>query len=149
MRGSKRRKRINSSGESQTLVIRVIKCLNCKRIHHELPDILVPYKRYDMESIEAVINEGTSLDVAADDSTISRWKKWFRALSYHFLGCLISIATRYNEESVKYISKLPKSVLQRILHFVGSAPAWLARVVRSVVNSNNWLHTRSAFMSRY
>ena len=147
VRGSKRRKSINSAGEELTLGIRVLKCLDCKRIHHELPDSLVPYKRYDRESIEAVINGGTSLDVAADDSTITRWKKWFVTMAYHFLGCLISIATRHNEESVKYMSKLPKSVLQRIFHFVGDTPAWLARIVRSVVNSNNWIHTRSAFMS--
>jgi len=126
----------------------VLKCSTCKRIHHELPDILVPYKRYNRESIETVITGGEVLDVAADDSTINRWKRWFAIMSYNFLGCLISIAAKYQGESVKDMSKLPKSVLQRIFHFVGSAPAWLARVVRSVVNSNNWFHTRSAFMSR-
>ena len=148
VRGSKKRKSINSAGEELTLVVRVLKCSNCKRVHHELPDILVPYKRYDRESIETVITGGTSLDVAADDSTIIRWKKWFLAISHHFLGCLISIVARYQDEFMKDISKLPKSVLHRIFHFVGSSPAWLARVVRTVVNSNNWVHTRSAFMSR-
>jgi hypothetical protein len=150
VRGSKKRKRITSEGKKLTLQIRVLKCLDCKRIHHELPDIIVPYKRYDRESIEAVITGGTILEVAvsADESTINRWKKWFTTMSYHFIGCLISIAIKYNKVSAKYLSELPKSVLQRIFHFVGNAPAWLARVVRSVVNSNNWAHTRSAFMSK-
>ena len=116
VRGTKRRKSIIRAGEKLTLVIRVLKCLDCKRIHHELPDNLVTYKRYDRESIETVINGGTIIDVAADDSTIVRWKKWFATMSDYFLVCLISIATKLNEESAKYISKLPKSVLQRMFH---------------------------------
>lgn len=129
------------------LIIRRLKCSSCRIIHHELPDILVPYKRYDSESIEAVITENELLTVAADDSTIIRWRKWFYIRAYHFLGCLISIATRYLIKNVGDISERPQSVLQRIFHLVSNAPAWLARVVRTVVNSNNWLHTRSAFMS--
>ncbi|MGI6467766.1 MAG: DUF6431 domain-containing protein [Syntrophomonadaceae bacterium] len=43
-----RRKRscIDSLGEKVILSIRRLRCVECKRIHHELPDMLVPYKRH-------------------------------------------------------------------------------------------------------
>ncbi|WP_242966792.1 DUF6431 domain-containing protein [Desulfosporosinus sp. FKA] len=31
-----------------------MRCVNCRRIHHELPDCLVPYKRYESTCIESV-----------------------------------------------------------------------------------------------
>lgn len=129
------------------LVIRRLKCKVCERVHHELPDILVPYKRYGSKSIEAVINGDTALSVSADESTIIRWKRWFWDLANYFLGCLISIAVRYIRNTVEEQSDLPRSPLQRIWQHVGDGPRWLARVVRSVVNANFWVHTRSAFLS--
>ncbi|MCL6611609.1 MAG: DUF6431 domain-containing protein [Peptococcaceae bacterium] len=44
--GSRRRKYVNGTGDTIVLVIRRLRCRNCGRLHHELPDILVPYKRY-------------------------------------------------------------------------------------------------------
>ena len=73
--GSRQRKYINGLGEQIILIIRRLCCDNCKRVHHELPDILVPYKRYGSESIEAVITGDTALTVTADESTINRWGK--------------------------------------------------------------------------
>jgi len=145
--GSRRRKLINSAGERMVLIIRRLTCEACNRVHHELPDIVVPYKRYDSESIEAGITGDSSLTVAADESTIGRWKQWFWKLASYFLGCLISIAIRYTRNTVEEKPELPQSPLQRIWHYVGDAPRWLARVVRSVVNANYWVQTRSAFLS--
>jgi len=48
-------------------------------IHHELPDLLVPYKRYDAESLEGIVIEPARTDIAADESTLSRWRTWFIA----------------------------------------------------------------------
>jgi hypothetical protein len=127
------------------LIIRRLRCKKCKKIHHELPDILVPYKRYDSESIEAALNGDSDLYVAADESTIMRWRRWFQSISNYIAGCLLSIAIRCGNRSVAGVSHLPKSVLQRIWHFVGDGPGWLARVVRPIANLNLWLHTRSAF----
>ncbi|MCL6559905.1 MAG: DUF6431 domain-containing protein [Firmicutes bacterium] len=129
------------------LVIRRLRCRNCGRLHHELPDILVPYKRYGSESVEAVVNGKADLTVTADESTIGRWRNWFLELINYFLGCLESIAIRHGRESVESAPPFPKSTLQRIWHHVGDAPGWLARVVRPVANSNLWVHTRSAFLS--
>ncbi len=143
--GSRKRSCINGLGEKILLIIRRLRCKNCKQIHHELPDLLVPYKRHIRESIETVINADSVLSVTADESTLRRWRNWFKEMADHFQGCLASIMIRYGKESVEDKSGLPKSKLQRIWQYVGDAPGWLARVVRPIVNSNLWVHTRSAF----
>ncbi len=84
--------------------------------------------------------------VPADESTLLRWRAWFKGSVHHFIGCLTSIAIRLGRTSVgDFYSTM--SLLQRLWYYVGDAEGWLARVVRSVVNSNNWVHTRSAFLT--
>lgn len=135
--GSRRRKVIDSAGDTIVLIIRRLRCCDCGRIHHELPDILVPYKRYGSESIEAAVTGDTALDVAADESTIRRWRNWFKDLASYLLGCLTSIVIRCGRGSVEEASRLPSgSALERIWRHVGDAPGWLARLVRPVTNSN-------------
>lgn len=145
--GSRKRKYINGIGEKVVLVIRRLQCSHCSKVHHELPDILTPYKRYGSESIEAVVSGESELTVAADESTINRWKHWFQEISNYLASVLVSIAIRYCLKSVEGESNLPQSPLQRIWQLVGNAPHWLARTVRSVVNANYWVHTRSALLS--
>ncbi len=41
--GSRKRNTLQGDGETIILIIRRLRCRNCRRIHHELPDILVPY----------------------------------------------------------------------------------------------------------
>jgi len=145
--GSREREYIDSEGNKIVLRIRRLRCKVCRSIHHELPDILVPYKRHCSESIESVLDPKGTLCVAADDSTIRRWREWFRRCMEHFLGCLESIAVRLNRITVKKITRSSESRFQRVMDFVGDAPGWLARIVRPVANTNNWIHTRSAFLS--
>lgn len=147
MIGSRKRKYINSAGNTNVLIIRRLRCQRCRSIHHELPDILVPYKRYDSESIESVLDGKEALNVAADESTIHHWQAWFAERVNHFLGCLVSICIKLGRTTVKNISRSPKSRFQRVIEFVGDASGWLARIVRPVANTNNWIHTRSAFLS--
>ncbi|MEA4926868.1 MAG: DUF6431 domain-containing protein [Syntrophomonadaceae bacterium] len=145
--GSRKRGYIDGSGTSNILVVRRLRCSDCKRIHHELPDILVPYKRHGSENIEAGVDGSGNLSVPADESTIRSWRIWFQSMCNYFLGCLLSVTIRCGKEFVEEESSLPKSKLQRIWQYVGDAPGWLARCVRPIVNSNLWIHTRSAFMS--
>jgi hypothetical protein len=77
--------------------------------------------------------------------TLKRWRNWFNEKADYFQGCLKSVAIRYGPESVEDESALPESKLQRIWQYVGNAPGWLARIVRPIVNTNLWVHTRSAF----
>jgi len=148
--GSRRRKYIDEVGDAIVLVIRRLKCTACGRIHHELPDILVPYKRHASQSIEAVVEGGiATLTVTADEATLYRWRRWFRLRLHSIVGCLASLSLRLGKESVEglLLSRLPKTTLHRIWDYVGNAAGWLARAVRPVANSNLWVHTRSAFLS--
>jgi hypothetical protein len=145
--GSRRRGYIDGLGERKVLMIRRLWCSPCNKIHHELPDLLVPYKRHESKSIEAAVSEDATLTVAADESTIIRWKQWFSDLAGHFAGALFSIAIRFGMKAAEEISELSQSPLLRIWQYVGDAPRWLARVVRPVVNANFWAQTRSAFLS--
>lgn len=147
VRDSRRRKYINGIGDTIILVIRRLRCCHCSRLHHELPDILVPYKHYGSESVEAVVTPKSVLTVTADESTIRRWRSWFSELADYLSGCLKSISIRYGRESVEKDPHLPKSTLQKLWHHVGDAPGWLARIVRPVANLNLWVHTRFAFLT--
>ncbi len=145
--GSRRRGYMDGLGDRKVLMIRRLRCSLCKKIHHELPDLLVPYKRHESKSIEAVVSGESTLTVAADESTIRRWKQWFSSQADYLAGVLFSIALRLGMTSVEDVSDLPPSPLQRIWQHVGNAHRWLARVVRPVVNANFWVQTRSAFLS--
>ncbi|KUG05276.1 hypothetical protein ASZ90_017349 [hydrocarbon metagenome] len=65
--GSRERKCIEGSGTKIVLIIRRLCCTECKRIHHELPDMLVPYKRHARESIETVVIHDSDLSVNVDE----------------------------------------------------------------------------------
>lgn len=145
--GSRQRKCRKGSGETIVLNIRRLRCVHCKKIHHELPDFLVPYKRYEVDCIESAVgSDPINSDTAADECTFYRWRCWFENIAPYLVGCLTSLSIRY-QIPVEPPSLASPSVLQRIGHFVGDAPRWLARVVRPIVNINLWIHTRSAFLS--
>jgi len=144
--GSRHRVWYQSSGGRKILIIRRLRCKSCLRIHHELPDLLVPYKRYDAESLEGIVIEPARTDIAADESTLSRWRTWFIAWAVYAQGCLNSISICFCLP-VENSSGHPQSAFHTLGRFVGVADGWLSRTVRSIVNSHLWRHTRSAFMS--
>lgn len=139
---------LDSLADKHLLVIRRLYCETCHRVHHELPDKLVPYKRYCSSSIESVIGHETNiLDVAADESTIHRWYDWFSGLLQYWINCLASIRLRLGIGTVEDWERLLPLSLQKLFLHVGSAAGWLARTVRPVVNAKLWVQTRSAWMS--
>lgn len=141
--GSRNRNALDSDGERLIIVIRRLRCLTCKKIHHELPDILVPYKRYLSECIEAIIEEAHE-QIACEGSTIYRLRQWFNAIQFHIKGSLVSIAAM-SKNSIGAVAG--ETILKMIKVYVGEEFGWLSRVVRIVVNTNNWVHTRNAFMA--
>ena len=130
-RSWRRRRLTDAEDNTVTLMLRRMNCTKCQRIHHELPDCVVPYKRHCTETIEAVIN-GDVKQTPCNVRTIKRLLLWWKTVASYFLNILKSLAVKYGT---------PPPV----------APS-LASVVRAVVNSNNWicaktLCTRSAYES--
>lgn len=129
--GSRKRKYINKAGEKITLIIRRLKCSNCKRIHHELPDILVPYKRHESCNIEDVLKDSDNCTVVAEESTFYRWKKWFKHLSIRIHTYLVLIS------DIVGIKKRV-SINIHLMSLLKGCTNWLSKIVTKLVNLNLW-----------
>ncbi|MDR0324739.1 MAG: DUF6431 domain-containing protein [Oscillospiraceae bacterium] len=121
--GWRQRILIEAAGITQTLLIHRLQCPVCERIHHELPDIVVPYKRQCAETIINVI-DGKLEDVCCDYGMIRRILAWWSALSVYFSGVLSSLWSKFGA--------------------VFSEPPRPKEIVRAVANANLWASTRSA-----
>jgi len=141
--GSKKRHMIDAGGERVVLVVRRMKCLNgnCGKIHHELPDVLIPYKMHTTIVFEKIIEQDTS-EVPVEDSTIARIRAWFYGRADALVGALIGLYATLNRGSGIELSDLPGSILERIHFFVDKSEEWLKRLVRILVNNNKWIHTQ-------
>jgi hypothetical protein len=126
MLGWRDRKVIGPEGEKIVLEIRRLRCSGCKKIHHELPDFLVPYKRHCSETIEEIIT-GEGETTNCEERTIRRIKIWWAALLMYFMGVLGSLTEKTGVEF--------------------SEPKKLREVVRAVANAHLWIHTRSVCMA--
>ncbi len=130
------RQRRRPSGEIYQLILRQFRCDQCRRYHRELPDLLVPYKRYDAESIEAGLLNDPDTPVAADDSTLARWRRWFAGWSLTAAHGLQALAKRSGAGGADLIGSRPlPPLLHRLGPWVGDARGWLARAVRPLVNA--------------
>ena len=138
------RKYRDQNGDWKILVIRRLRCSNlrCRRIHAELPDFLVPYKRYTVSSIEAVLT-GTAQVTPVEESTRQRWKRWYRQLRNHFLGVARSV-WRKQAEITRTLFASPTIEGSSIWDEISFS---LAELVRLTVNSGNWLTTRTALVT--
>lgn len=144
--GSRQRTRRPPDGTRQVLIIRRLYCVACERIHHELPDCLVPYKRYDADSLETFAREGHTAAIAADESTFDRWEAWFSAWFLYVSGCWAALDARLLEETgeaLPFSAGLPR----RAPWPIDAAPGWLARIVHRLVAAALWPQTRSALVT--
>jgi hypothetical protein len=124
--GSRKRKVIDSDGDKRTLVIRRLRCKVCRRMHHELPDIVVPYKRHCTQTIEKIIG-GQTDEVYCEEGTIRKIKAWWASSRLYFESVMASLREKYG-----------------IVFSEHPAPR---EIVRAVANAHLWIHTRSAFLS--
>lgn len=125
--GSRKRKPIAGGGKVITLIIRRLRCKTCRKIHHELPDIVMPYKRHCTKTIEKIIASEATEEVICEESTIRRIKAWWAAYRQYFESILTSLGEKYG-----------------VIFAANPKPR---EVVRAVANANLWIHTRSAFLS--
>ena len=124
--GSRERTAIEADGNKQIFVIRRLRCKDCGHVHHELPDLLVPFKRHCAETIEQVVSGGEPVSPLGKP-TIRRIRNWWTEVSQYFLNILRTLEARHG---VKLSASLKTS-----------------EIVRAVVNSHFWIHTRSVRMS--
>jgi len=124
--GIRERRFIDNIGTGRVLIIRRLRCKGCKHIHHELPDILIPYKRHCMETVEKIII-GEAEDVPCEISTINRIKAWWAACQLYFESVIASLRAKYG--AVLTACPAPKEI------------------VRAVVNVHLWPSTRSVSMT--
>jgi len=124
--GTRKRNIIDGDGEKQTLVIRRLRCKECRVIHHELPDIIVPYKRHCSETIEKIVTDNIA-GVNCENSTIRRIRAWWAACLLYFKSVLSSLREKYGTEFSR--NPAPKEI------------------VRAVTNANLWVHTRSEYLT--
>ena len=71
---TRRRKLITAAGDVYIYKLRRLRCPSCGRLHIETPDIMAPRKHYERAAIDAA-RAGSAADIAAEDSTIRRWRK--------------------------------------------------------------------------
>jgi len=114
---------INSAGDKDTLVIRRLRCTVCHKIHHELPDMVIPYKRHCAETVEKVVS-GDVEDVCCDFRIEARIRAWWAAFRVYFENIRASLR-------MKYGAAFPPDPTPR-------------EIVRAVANANLWVHTRTA-----
>ena len=141
--GSRRRTRRTPVGERSVLIIRRLQCGDCDRIHHELPACLIPYKRYDGDSWEAVATHGRAAAVAVDEGTVRRWAPWLTAWVATARRIWAALAARAATDP----GDPWPSALQGPPPWPTAPPGWLAVVVQRLVQAAQWGQTRSAWVS--
>lgn len=143
--GSRRRSVTDENGDPMILILRRLRCTDprCGKIHHELPDILTPFKRQTTATLEKIILQQHDT-VPVENSTIQRISTWFQLIADSLAGGLLSTYVTVFQDYGVDLSDLPRSILERIFFFVGKSPGWLKKAVQILVNNNRWPHTQLA-----
>lgn len=85
-RDTRRRIMKKEGGVVIFLMLRRLFCRKCRRLHIELPACLSPYKHYDVEVIEGVIDGIVTEDDLDSENypcaaTMERWREWLNSKS--------------------------------------------------------------------
>ena len=105
-KGWRKRTMVLIDDEVVVLMVCRVRCKGCNKIHHVLPDIIVPYKRHDLETVEKII-QGNQNETFCEESVINRIKAWWRKLVLYVSILEISAQSQI---SVSPESQLPKTV---------------------------------------
>lgn len=104
--------------------------------------MIVPYKRYNQETVERIVSLTNENDYPCELSTANRLKIWFFLLREYFKHTLISLASLYHYE--KELCQDINVLISCFTTYSTGITGWLKKLVRYLVNSGRWLHTRSA-----
>jgi len=116
-KGWRRRGSIDHLEKSKLLMIRRVKCKCCGKIHHVLPDTIVPYKHYNAEAIEMIIR-GRANETYCDESEINRIKSWWVRMELYILAKSDVVTMRTKTQITS------ESKLDTITHTLANAHLW-------------------------
>jgi hypothetical protein len=134
----------NMMSEARRFLLRRLRCRICGKLHRELPDIIQPYKHYESDVIQSVIDDSEDAEkCGADNSTIRRWKSEFAEAIPVLEQRLASIYARATEEAV------PLEMTTRIIDGIKSKHnRWLPFVTGLLINCGYKICTEFAFFLR-
>jgi len=95
MRATRQRVWWKGEEDKEILLIRRLYCDKCERIHHELPDCLVPYKRYGADIIENIANGQAAEDAPCPEGAVRRLREWWAAVKLYFLHILLTLTEKF------------------------------------------------------
>lgn len=136
-RDKRRRVHKLEGGKKEWYIINRLKCERCGKLHNELPDCLVPYKHYDAQLIEDVVDGTVSEeDPAAEDypceGTMKHWRWWASRNGANINGQIRSMVHHLMDLDNGFLrstDSLLKELKERI------CPGWLSIVTRFIYNS--------------
>ena len=140
-RNSRLRKLMDLAGDISKFLLRRFVCERCKKLHTEIPCIIQPYKHYDSETIQGVLDGGEGAkSCCADDSTIRRWRSDFAKEEADITQRLLSVFAAASDE------KPPIRASGQVFHGIRALrERWLAFVMALLINHGHKLCTRFAF----
>jgi hypothetical protein len=140
-RDSRKRGVKNLFGEARCFFLRRLRCTVCGRFHTEIPDIILPYKRYDAETIQSVLDgEESATACAADDSTMHRWRASFAEAEADMGQRIASVYACEEDALVPIVSGVDV-----IAHIRSAKPRWLPFVMKLLIMAGHVPCTRFAF----
>ena len=122
--GTRRRHFIQDDGTRASLMIRRFRCEGCGHIHHELPDMLLPYKQHTASTLERVYL-GDRWNICCDDNDFRRLYLWLMRIFLPMATELFSPLPGTGRVLLR--KKIPES-----------PPGWLSRLVYRLVNEDRW-----------
>ena len=120
--------------------IRRLFCQKCHRLHNELPANLSPYKHYEVEVIEGVVDEVITQDDLESEAypcakTMERWKLWIEHNRPFIEGYIRSVGFRLLNLGVEFL-KARESMLDYLRDkFYDRENHWLTIINRLVYNT--------------
>lgn len=140
MKGLADRVRKKAGGEKIRYRIEVHRCTseNCGRSNRLLPDIWLPYKHYEAELIEDVV-DGVIRDADLDEydypceATVKRWKDWMDEMVTYAEGQIRAAAHRILDLPDRFLAET-ESLLDKIQEKIPQG--WLKAITGILINTS-------------
>jgi hypothetical protein len=140
VRDTRERVVIRDDGRKETYRLRRMRCPSCRKLHTELPDFILPFKRYAAQTIQETLDLRPDNCCAADDSTMRRWRKSFTRAHEAIAALLASYYMRMTGNVPALFNF--ENILDRIR---SEQKSWLMFVMRLLINTGHRPHTRFTF----